>query len=91
MIGFLLRLIGYALLFGVTWRVSESLWVQTGLTGIDRLQHFHNLETTALLAAPIVLALLGFGPLRSLCVFVAFFLVGAALTAPFTIARVVGA
>jgi len=84
-------LVGYALAFGVTWRLSQMLWTQQGLDGVGRLQHFHNLETTTLLVAPIVLALLGFGPLRSLCVFVGFFLIGAALTAPFTIARIVGA
>jgi hypothetical protein len=91
MLAFVLRLIGYGVVFGLTARVSQMLWTQQGLDGIGRLTHFHNLEMTTLIVAPIVLALVGFGALRSACVFIAFFLVAAALTAPFTIARVIGA
>jgi hypothetical protein len=90
MIGFVIRLVGYAFLLGATSRIAQALWSQQGLDGVPSLQGFHDIGMTALLVAPIVLALLGFGALRGVCIFVGFFLAGAALTAPFTIARVVG-
>jgi hypothetical protein len=89
-IGFIIRLVGYALLLGGTSRIAEALWSQQGLDAVAALQPFHDTGLTALLVAPIGLALIGFGSLRAPCIFVAFFLAGAALTAPFTIARVVG-
>lgn len=90
LVGFVIRLIGYAVLLGVTSRVAEALWLRDGLDGVRRLQHFHDLGLTGLLIAPVVLALFGFGRLRDVAVFCGFFLAGAALTAPFVCARVAG-
>jgi hypothetical protein len=90
MIAFVMRLVGYALLLGVTSRVAQTLWSNAGLDEIAGLQPFHDAGVTALLVAPLVLALLGIGPLRSFALFVACFLAGAALTAPFVCARVAG-
>jgi hypothetical protein len=53
------------------------------LDGSVTLQPFHDAGITTLVIAPIVLALLGVGPLRALAVGVAAFLAAAALTAPF--------
>jgi hypothetical protein len=44
----------------------------------------------AMLIAPLVLALLGVGRLRPVAIFIAFFLAGAALTAPAVCARAAG-
>ena len=90
MTGFILRLVGYALLLQLASRAGQSMWMQYGLDDVRRLQHFHDLGIVGLLLAPLVLALLGIGVLRSLAVFVGFFLAGAALTAPFVCARVAG-
>ncbi|HEX3464073.1 MAG TPA: hypothetical protein VHS78_08505 [Candidatus Elarobacter sp.] len=89
-VAFVLRLVGYALLLGVTSRVMQSLWTGYGLDGVRRLQHFHDVTIAALLIAPVVLALLGFGRLQAVAVFCGFFLTGAALTAPFVCVRVAG-
>jgi hypothetical protein len=89
--GFLIRLVGYAFALGIVARIAESLWVSHGLDGSIALQPFHDAGVTTLVIAPIVLALLGFGPLRPLAVFVAAFLIGAAITAPFALARFAGA
>ena len=91
MIGFVIRLVGWVLLLGCTARIADAVWANDGLSGIVGLQSFHDGGMIALIAAPIILALAGFGPLRGLAMFVGFFLAGAALTAPFAIARVVGA
>ena len=40
--------------------------------------------------APLVLALIGFGAARQLAIFIAAFLAGVALTAPFALARFAG-
>ena len=90
MAGFIVRLIGYVALFGIVTRVALAWWSQFGLDGVDTLQHFHDVGIGTLLIAPVVLALIGFGRLRSFAVFVGFFLAGAALTAPFVCARVAG-
>lgn len=91
MAGFILRLLGYALLLQAASRVAHVMWVQNGLESVRRLQHFHDLGMMGLLVAPLVLALLGtIAPLRSLAVFAGYFLAGAALTAPFVCARVAG-
>jgi hypothetical protein len=91
MVGFILRLLGYALLLQVASRVAQSMWLQDGLESVRRLQHFHDLGMTGLLVAPLALALVGsIVPLRSLAVFAGFFLAGAALTAPFVCVRVAG-
>jgi len=91
MVAFIVRLVGYALLLGVTSRIAQTMWSNDGLDVIGALRHFHDVGVTVLLVAPLVLALLGIGRLRELAVFIAFFLAGAALTAPFVCARVVGA
>lgn len=90
MIGFVIRLIGWVLLLGCTARFADAVWTRDGLAGIAGLQGFHDAGMIALLGAPLVLAVLGFGPLRALTMFAGFFLAGAALTAPFAIARVAG-
>jgi hypothetical protein len=89
-VAFVIRLIGYALLLGVTSRVMQALWTGYGLDAVGRLQHFHDLTITGLLIAPVVLAVVGFGRLHAIAVFCGFFLAGAALTAPFVCARVAG-
>jgi hypothetical protein len=91
MVGFIVRLIGYALLLGVASRVAQTLWSNDGLDAVGALESFHDKAVTALLIAPLVLALIGAVPaLRALAVFLAFFLAGAALTAPFVCARLAG-
>lgn len=90
MIAFVIRLVGYALLLGAASRIAQTLWSAHGLDGVAGLQTFHDDGVSALLFAPIVLALAGVGLLRPLAIFVAFALAGAALTAPFAVARVVG-
>jgi hypothetical protein len=88
--GFFIRLVVYAIVLGVVSRVAEYLWVRHGLDGSIALQPFHDAGITTLVIAPIVLALLGFGPLRTVAVFIGALLVGAALTAPFACARFAG-
>ena len=90
-VGFLVRLVVYALILGIVSRIAEYVWVQHGLDGSIALQPLHDAGVTTLVIAPIVLALIGFGPFRAVAVFVAAFLVGAALTAPFALARFAGA
>jgi hypothetical protein len=88
--GFLIRLVVYAIVLGVVSRIAEYLWVQRALDGSSALQPFHDAGITTLVIAPIVLALLGVGKLRALTIFIAAFLIGAALTAPFALARFAG-
>jgi hypothetical protein len=88
--GFLIRLVGYALVLGIVARVASSLWVNYGLDGSIGLQPFHDLGVEVLVIAPLVLALLGFGRLRNAALFIAAFLAGAALTAPFAVAHFSG-
>ncbi len=90
MIGFIIRLVGYAVLLGVVTRVALIWWSLNGLDNVAALQRFHDQGIGVLLIAPVVLALIGFGPLRSPAIFAGFFLAGAALTAPFVCARVAG-
>lgn len=91
MVGFVVRLIGYALLLGVASRVAQAQWSNAGLDAVRALISFHDKGVLALLAAPVVLAVIGIVPaLRGLAVFCGFFLAGAALTAPFVCARVAG-
>jgi len=86
---FFLRLVGYALLLGLSAYAFQTLWTNDGLDAVGRLHSFHDKTILALRVAPLVLALLG-GPLRALAIFAGFFLAGAALTAPFVAARVAG-
>jgi len=88
--GFFIRLVAYAIVLGAVARVAEHFWVQRGLDGSIALQPFHDAGITTLVIAPVVLAILGFGPLRAAAIFVGAFLVGAALTAPFACARFAG-
>jgi hypothetical protein len=89
-INFIIRLVGYALLLGLSSRIAQTLWSNYGLDGNAALQPFHDAGVTLLLVAPVVLALLGVGILRGVCVFVGCALAGAAISAPFVIARVTG-
>jgi hypothetical protein len=91
MANFMLRLVFYALLFGVTSYVFQTWWSGDGLDAVGALRSFHDKTVLSLRVAPLVLALIGIGRLRSVAVFVAFVLAGAALTAPFVCARLVGA
>lgn len=88
MAGFIIRLAGYALLLEAVLRIAQAVWVRDGLDGIAGLQTAHDIGLYTLYFAPIVLALVGVGPLRRPAIFIAFFLAAAALTAPFAIARV---
>lgn len=88
MLGFVIRLIGYALLLGFAARLADELWGRDGLDRIGALQSFHDHGMLLLYVAAVVLALVGFGRWRTLAIFAGFFLAGAALTAPFAIARV---
>lgn len=91
MAGFIVRLIGYALLLGIASRIAQTSWSSAGLDAVGALMSFHDKGVTALLVAPLVLALIGSVPvLRSLAVFAGAFLAGAAITAPFVCARVAG-
>jgi hypothetical protein len=90
MLGFVVRLVGYALLLGVSSRVAQTLWSNVGLDAVAVLQPLHDAGVIALLIAPIILALIGIGRLRPFAVFVGFALAGAAVSAPFVFARVAG-
>jgi hypothetical protein len=90
MVNFIIRLVGYGLLLGVSSRIGQTLWTNYGLDGNAALHAFHDSGVTLLLVAPVVLALLGIGILRAVCVFVGCGLAGAAITAPFVIARITG-
>jgi hypothetical protein len=90
MLGFIVRLIGYALLLGMAERIASTLWTRYGLDGFAALQPLHDNGIAVLLIAPLVLALIGVGSARLVALFVAFCLAGAALTAPFVLARVAG-
>jgi len=90
MLRFLFRLIAYALLLGIASRIAQTLWTANGLDDISALQPLHDGGLITVAVAPLVLALFGFGALRDVCVFAGCALAGAALTAPFVIARVAG-
>jgi len=91
MANFILRLVCYALLFVGTAYLFQTWWSGNGLDAVGALRSFHDKTILGLRVAPLVLALIGIGRLRSLAVFLAFVLAGAALTAPFVCARLVGA
>ena len=88
--GFIVRLVGYALVLGIVARVVAALWVTYGLDGSIELQPFHDYGIEALIIAPLPLALLGFGRFGRAAVFIAAVIAGAALTAPFAVARFSG-
>jgi len=86
-IAFITRLVGYGLLVGVPYRIADYMWQRRGLDQVDVLRVPHDQATLVMLVAPFVLAFFGFGALRPLAMFVALYLAGAALTAPFAFAR----
>ncbi len=90
MAGFILRLVGFALLFGLCTYFFQTWWSNDGLDAVGALRSFHDKTVIGLRVAPLPLALIGIGRLRSIAVFAAFVLAGAALTAPFVCARVSG-
>jgi hypothetical protein len=87
LIGFVVRLVGYALLIGIPVRFAEYLWERAGLDQVSALRAPHDLAITIATYAPVVLALFGFGALRRPAIFVAGYIVGVALTASFAFAR----
>jgi hypothetical protein len=87
LIGYIMRLVGYALVIGIPARLAEWLWEQRHLDSVDQLQALHGTAILVFEIVPFVLALFGFGRLRNLAVFVALVLDGALLTAPFALAR----
>ncbi len=91
MAGFVIRLVCYALLLGICAYVFQTWWSADGLDAVGALRSFHDKTILGLRVAPLVLALVGIGRLRSLAVFLAFSLAGAALTAPFVCARLASA
>jgi hypothetical protein len=86
-IAYVVRLVGYALLIGIPVRIAEYFWVGASLDDVDVLHAPHDIATATATIAPFVLAVFGFGALRNAAVFVALFIAGAALTAPFALAR----
>ena len=92
--GFLIRLVAYAIVLGLIARARrDCLWVSNGLDDVDRRCNpcTTSASSRCWSSRRSSLALLGFGALRPVAVFVAAFLVGAALTAPFAFARLAGA
>ena len=90
MANFIIRLVWYALLFGVTAYLFQTWWSGDGLDAVGALRSFHDKTILGLRVAPLVLALIGTGRLRSVAAFLAFLLAGAALTAPFVCTRISG-
>ncbi len=86
-IAFIIRLVGYALLVGIPARIAEYFWERAALDQAEPLQSSHDIAVTVVLIAPFILALIGFGPLRRAAIFVALYIAGAVLTAPFAFAR----
>jgi len=88
-IGYIMRLVGYALIVGIPARIADWLWQQKNIDTVEQLQGPHAATILVLEIAPFVLALFGFGRLRNLAVFIALVVDGALLTAPFAFARLV--
>jgi hypothetical protein len=86
-IAFIIRLVGYGLLVGVPAKVAQYFWERKGLDQVDVLRAPHDQAVIALFAATILISLFGYGRLRQPAIFIAFYLAGAALTAPFAFAR----
>jgi xanthine/uracil permease len=86
-IGFVVRLVGYALLIGLPVRIAEYFWVRASLDQVDALRPSHDVVAVGVTIAPFLLAVFGYGALRNTAVFIALFIAGAALTAPFALAR----
>jgi hypothetical protein len=88
--GFVVRLAIYAIVLGIVARVADWQWQVHGLDDVGSLQGLHDAGIETLAVAPIVLALIGVGALRGIAVFVTAYLIGAAFTAPFVLARFAG-
>jgi len=86
---FIVRFLVYAIVLGVAYAISQNFWAQNGLDLNPNVAGYHALAVTVLTAAPFVLALVAIVA-RPLAIFVLFYLVGAALTAPFALARFAG-
>jgi hypothetical protein len=91
MANFIVRIFCYGVLIGIASRLGQLEWTANGLDAYVQLVPLHDAAVPALIVAPIALALVGFGRLHGLCVFAGCFIAGAAITAPFAIARVAGA
>ena len=72
-------------------RIAEYFWVRAALDQVEVLRPAHDFAAAAVAIAPFVLAFFGFGALRNAAVFVALYIAGAALTAPFALARLAAA
>lgn len=86
-ISFIIRLVGYALLVGVPARIAQYFWERAALDAAEPLRPAHDLAATVVTIAPFVLALIGGGAFRRVAVFIAMYLAGAMLTAPFAFVR----
>jgi hypothetical protein len=85
---FLLRFIGYAFVMALTYEVGQFFWTQSGLDMVDQLVGIHSIGVAIVALAPLVLALIAVVA-RPLATFALFYLVGAILTAPFALARLI--
>jgi hypothetical protein len=86
-ISYIVRVVGYALALGIPVRIGEYFWERAALDQVDVLRAPHDTAMTIVIVTPFVLALFGFGVFRRPAVFLAMYLAGAALTAPFALAR----
>jgi hypothetical protein len=87
LIAFVVRLVGYALLIGIPVRLAEYFWVRAALDQVESLRSSHDIAAVTATIAPFILAVFGYGALRNVAVFLALYIAGAALTAPFALAR----
>jgi hypothetical protein len=86
-IAFFIRVAGYGLLVGAPARIANYFWERIGLDQVEMLRAPHDQAVIVLIAATLLIALVGYGRLRQPAIFIAFYLAGAALTAPFAFAR----
>ncbi len=86
-IGFVIRFVGYSLLIGVPVRIAQYFWERAALDHNDILSGPHDIGVVIAIITPFVLALVGYGALRRPAIFVAMYIAGAALTAPFAMLR----
>jgi hypothetical protein len=86
-IAYVIRLVGYALLIGIPVRIAEYFWERGALDQVDALNSLHDVASLTATIAPFILAFFGYGALRNAAVFIALYIAGAALTAPFALAR----
>ena len=84
---YLIRLVGYAIIFGIATRIADFLWVQDGLEALDQLQGWHDEGVSVMTWAPIVVAFISLLAPR-IALFLAFLAIGAALSAPYAFARI---